>query len=143
MLSEGLGMLRDDGHLNPAGEEEVAGEGDLGHYGDPGDEEEVIVVEEPDAPARVVRAPRMPTQAEIDAHMATHLPHRDWCDICMKGRGRNTPHMRTNKKRRTAEEEEAPEGSPPVEDYPAAASSGLGPAASDGELPEAEGTGSG
>ena len=68
----------DDGHLNPAGEEVAAGERDLSHHGDPGDEEEVIVIEEPRAPARVVRAPRMPTQAEIDAHnMATHLPHQD------------------------------------------------------------------
>ena len=70
----------------------------MGHPGDPVEEEEVIVVEEPDrgdrCPARVVKAPRMPTLAEREAHMATHLPHEDWCEICMKGRGRNTPHSR-------------------------------------------------
>jgi len=36
---------------------------------------------------RVLKVPRAPTQREIDAHMATHLPHVAWCDICMKGRG--------------------------------------------------------
>ena len=126
--------LLDDGHLNPADEEVVAGEGDLSHHGDPGSEEEVIVIEEPEeeerAPARIVRAPRMPTQAEIDAHMATHLPHQDWCEICMKGRGRNTPHMRTKKKRGSEEED------PPVEDAPAAEGSGHGPAVAEEGLDE-------
>ena len=91
-------------HLNPAPEEEVAGSDGLSHYGDPEveviEEAEVEVLEEEnpsdgrgDGP-RVLRAPRAPTQKEIDAHMATHLPHAAWCDICMKGRGRNSPHRR-------------------------------------------------
>ena len=73
----------------------------MSHHGDPEDEEEVIVVEEPERkeppPVKVIRAPRMPTQAEIDAHVAAHLPHADWCEICVKGRGRNPPHRRKNK----------------------------------------------
>ena len=85
-------------HLNPAPEEEVAGEDGLSQDGDP----EVEVIEEGDssddedggARSRVLKAPRAPTQKEIDEHMATHLPHAAWCDICMKGRGRNTPHRR-------------------------------------------------
>ena len=40
----------------------------LSHHGDPAEEEEVIVVEEPERPTgsepRVVRAPRVPTQRE-------------------------------------------------------------------------------
>ena len=68
----------------------------MSHHGDPGSEEEVIVIEEPareaKPPVRVIKAPRMPTQAEIDAHVATHLPHAEWCEICVKGRGRNSPH---------------------------------------------------
>ena len=74
-------------HLNPAPEEEVAGEDGLGQDGDP----EVEVIEEGDssdaeddgARPRVLKAPRAPTQKEIDEHMATHLPHAAWCDICM------------------------------------------------------------
>ena len=50
----------------------------MSHHGVPA-EEEVIVVEEPERPKgdepRVVRAPRVPTQREIDAHEATHIPH--------------------------------------------------------------------
>ena len=68
----------------------------LSHHGDP--DPEVIVLEE--APRtqvkepRLVRAPRAPTQKEIDAHAATHLPHAEWCEFCMKGRGPNSPHKR-------------------------------------------------
>ena len=58
----------------------------LSHPGEPEDDE-VIVVEEPEGPReggpRVVRVPREPTQKEIDAHAATHIPHEDWCDFCM------------------------------------------------------------
>ena len=50
----------------------------LSHHGDPADDE-VIVVEEPKAAdaggPRVLKIPRVHTQREIDAHMATHLPH--------------------------------------------------------------------
>ena len=92
---------RPDCYLGPAVEEEAAGDDSLSHHGDPEEEEEVIVVEEPERedppPVKVVRAPRMPTQAEIDAHVAAHLPHADWCEICVKGRGRNSPHRRKNK----------------------------------------------
>ena len=86
----------------------------MSHHGDPevegvdDGEVEVEVLEEPEVEVleegrpedgrgegpRVLKAPRAPTQREIDAHMATHLPHAAWCDICMKGRGRNTPHRR-------------------------------------------------
>ena len=86
----------------------------MSHHGDPeveevdDGEEEVEVLEEPEVEVleegrpddgrgegpRVLKAPRAPTQREIDAHMATHLPHAAWCDICMKGRGRNSPHRR-------------------------------------------------
>ena len=78
-------MGRPDCYLGPAVEEEAAGDDSLGHHGDPEEEEEVIVVEEPERedppPVKVVRAPRIPTLAEIDAHVAAHLPHADWCDI--------------------------------------------------------------
>ena len=76
-------------HLNPAPEEEVAGGNGLSHDGEP----EVEVIEEGDiseaedaeARPRVLKAPKAPTQKEIDEHMATHIPQAAWCDICMKG----------------------------------------------------------
>ena len=59
------------------------GDDGLGHSGEP-DEEEVIVIEEPEREGpgpRVVRVPRTPTQQEIDAHNVTHLPHEEWCEF--------------------------------------------------------------
>ena len=55
---------------------------------------------------RILRAPRAPTQKEIDEHMATHLPHQPWCEVCMKGRGRNSPHRRKKEGQRAQEERE-------------------------------------
>ena len=102
----------------------------MGHSGDPVDEEEVIEIEEPDrgdrCPAKIMKAPRVPTLAEREAHMATHLPHEDWCEICMKGRGRNAPHRR--RKRRTPVDGESS----------GEAGSGSGPASSEDEPKEAD-----
>ena len=65
------------------------------------EKEDVIVFEEPPEEGqngpRVVRVPRSPTQAEIDAHSATHLPHAEWCEFCKAGRGRNKPHAKRKK----------------------------------------------
>ena len=77
-------------HLNAATEEEVAGGHGLIHHGEP-EEEDVIAMDQPEKEAvvqpRVVRTPRVPTQNYIDAHVATHLPHEAWCEVCMMGRG--------------------------------------------------------
>ena len=65
----------------------------MSHHGEPAEEDEVIVVEEPERPRegepRVIKAPRVPTQEERDAHEAMHIPHEEWCEVCMAGRGRN------------------------------------------------------
>ena len=42
--------------------------------------------------AKPARSPLAPTQAERDAHEATHLPFRSWCDCCVAGRRDNPPH---------------------------------------------------
>ena len=58
----------------------------------------MIALEEPESPSqdepRVARVPREPTHKYIDAHEATHLPHEEWCEFCMAGRGRNRHHRR-------------------------------------------------
>ena len=42
---------------------------------------------------RVPPAPAKPTQAEQDEHYATgHAAWRSWCEHCVKGRGRASPH---------------------------------------------------
>ena len=68
-------------------------------------EPEVVVVEE-EEPAEeedhmkpiVVRVPRTPTEKEREVHEATHLPHAEWCDYCVRGRGRNKAHRRKAKR---------------------------------------------
>ena len=73
----------------------------LSHHGDPA-EEAVIVVEEPEESKekgpKVMRAPRVPTPKEVEAHEATHIPHEEWCETCMAGRGRNKPHRQRKSK---------------------------------------------
>ena len=44
--------------------------------------------------ARTSRTPEPPTDAARMAHNATHVPFRDWCPICVAGRGRSSPHRR-------------------------------------------------
>ena len=73
----------------------------MGHHGEPA-EEEVIVVGDPEGSKeegpKVMRAPRVPTPKEVEAHEATHIPHEEWCETFMAGRGRNRPHkQRTSK----------------------------------------------
>ena len=38
--------------------------------------------------------PKLPTQAEVDEHNITHLPFRNLCPQCVKGRGRAADHVR-------------------------------------------------
>ncbi len=60
--------------------------------------------EEEGQQAKAIRAPHEPTQQEIEEHELTHIPFRDWCVHCCKGKSRRNPH-RTNKAK--AEEDEA------------------------------------
>ena len=46
---------------------------------------------------KVLRVPRIPTEKERDAHEATHLPHAEWCEFCVKGRSRNKAHPKKKK----------------------------------------------
>ena len=57
--------------------------------------EEYICEECSDTEGRVpaiLRRPHEPTQAEIDEHMCCHIPYRNWCPHCVRGRGRNAAH---------------------------------------------------
>ena len=38
------------------------------------------------------RAPKGPTQKEREEHEATHIPYRDWCKHCVRGRAPNRQH---------------------------------------------------
>jgi hypothetical protein len=36
--------------------------------------------------------PKLPSRAEVDEHEKTHLPFRNWCRHCIRGRGKEAPH---------------------------------------------------
>ena len=44
-----------------------------------------------------VQDPVLPTQAEIDEHMTTHLPYRSWCRFCIRGCGKVADHRQQDK----------------------------------------------
>ena len=50
--------------------------------------------------ARGFKQPAKPTCREVEEHELTHAEFRDWCEECVKGKGRKDQH------RRTAEEKE-------------------------------------
>ena len=68
--------------------------------GEPEIEEAAARQDEPEHPAEEARAarpsrdPSAPTQADRDAHAATHLPFRSWCEACVHGRQDAPPHCR-------------------------------------------------
>ena len=38
--------------------------------------------------------PRLPSQKEVDEHNLTHVPYRNWCPHCVRGRGKDLDHRR-------------------------------------------------
>ncbi len=44
---------------------------------------------------RKMVSPQTPSQQEVDAHELTHLPFRNWCRHCMRGRGKDMPHKKS------------------------------------------------
>ena len=39
-----------------------------------------------------VQGPREPSEEERIEHEMTHLPYRNWCRHCVRGRGKRMPH---------------------------------------------------
>jgi hypothetical protein len=79
---------------------EVADEEPAPAVGEQGDEVQPGELAHPAEEARAARPardPGAPTQGERDAHAATHLPFRSWCDECVQGRRDAPPHYRTKR----------------------------------------------
>ena len=45
-----------------------------------------------------------PSKKEVEEHMITHIPFRDWCPHCVRGKSKSVPH----RKRKEGKEEEVP-----------------------------------
>jgi len=41
--------------------------------------------------------PKLPSREEVDAHELTHLPYRNWCRHCVKGRGVEAAHRKVDR----------------------------------------------
>ena len=79
--------------LRPDGSDEVRAGGDS-------DDEEMELGER-----KVVKMsdPKKPNKEEIAEHEMTHLPYRNWCKHCVRGRGKEMAHRKTEDKPDMAE----------------------------------------
>ena len=50
--------------------------------------------EEGGARMRSLGDPRLPSKAEVEAHYLTHVPYRNWCPHCVRGRGKDLDHRK-------------------------------------------------
>ena len=41
---------------------------------------------------KAFRAPRKPSQKEVDDHELSHVPYRDWCEPCIRGQAKDAHH---------------------------------------------------
>ncbi len=41
---------------------------------------------------RSVTVPTRPTQEEVDKHCLNHAVYHNWCEFCVRGRGKENPH---------------------------------------------------
>ena len=84
------------------------------HEGD-GDDEDVsgeargvdpgrLVLEEEETVVRKMLDPRLPSEEEVERHNLTHLPHRNWCPICVKAKGKDMDHRSAVDRERTVSE---------------------------------------
>ena len=75
-----------------------------------GKEHQGVKDEDPDQDCgqRKVRSlldPKLPSETEVRQHYLTHMPYRNWCPHCVRGRGKEMDH----KKRKEDEEPSVPE----------------------------------
>ena len=69
----------------------------------PSFDQEMSPLESGEAEPPQIRRPLMsPSDAERRRHETSHLPFREWCEHCVRGRGRAMPHF--SRQRRGAEE---------------------------------------
>ena len=71
-------------------------------------EEEITIEDEEVLPGeRTVKKlmnPLLPSAREVEEHNISHLPFRNWCPHCVKGRGREADHRRQPRTERGVDE---------------------------------------
>eukprot|EP00973_Karenia_brevis_P002014 275323-Karenia_brevis.AAC.1 len=66
----------------------------------PEDDDMEIQEEEEAREIQPMRMPKGPTEDEYNTHILTHLPYRNWCPHCVRGKKKNPPHEKTRDKKR-------------------------------------------
>ena len=61
-----------------------------------GDEAPRVGIREEALPSKGVRGPVAPSRAEREEHERTHIPYRDWCECCVRGRGQEDAHRQSS-----------------------------------------------
>ena len=56
---------------------------------------ELAVAAEPVTP-KILPGPTQPSEVERQHHMVNHLPPAPWCELCVMGRGKDDPHLRSH-----------------------------------------------
>ena len=59
---------------------------------EPGDILDAVELEE--VFVKVLASPQRPSLKDVELQNATHLPYRSWCPVCVKAKGRESPHER-------------------------------------------------
>ena len=60
------------------------------------EQEDKQEVEEADKPKPICK-PLRPIIKEVEEHNLTHLPFRNWCIFCVRGKAKDDPHTRRRK----------------------------------------------
>ena len=60
-----------------------------------GEEPGRIGVEGEEVAMKKLGDPRLPSEREIEEHNFTHVPYRNWCPHCVRGRGKDLDHRRS------------------------------------------------
>ena len=81
---------QDGDEESEAEEGEIRGEAEDRH----GSEAQRVGADKGLRPIRRLVDPRRPTQAEVDLHELHHVPYRNWCHHCVRGRGKDFDHRR-------------------------------------------------
>ena len=59
------------------------------------EEPQRIAQEEEGGRMRNIGDPRLPSKREVDNHYLTHVPYRNWCPHCVRGRGKDLDHWKS------------------------------------------------
>ena len=74
---------------------------DEGEVEEAGDQVERLALGKEGAVVRKFVDPKLPSEKEVEEHYARgHFPYRNWCQICVKAKGRDMSHQKEGGKER-------------------------------------------